>query len=1544
MMSLIELNDDQRWVPTHVNVTVLRARGLRTKGKHGSRYVYTIIQVGKDKYTTGLVEKATVPEWNEECCFELLPGILEAGGRSAFPSGSGDLVLTVMHRVLIGLDVFLGQAIVPLDKIFQDGMCPRDEWLKLNSKASRKEKERGEIQVTVQFTRNNMTASMFDLTMKDKPRSTFGKLKDRVTGRKRDDMESSSAIVPGRFAALSSSLGQPFGEGSGGGEDPGEVEVAEEKRSKVKDFFLGKGKLRRSSDTWSCSSLASESSVSSTTSESHCPPSLGLGLLVDPPSSPIYSSKVKDTHHGDTDLAKKVLTTTQSSPKILTHKRAFSDEASRITTTAIPRPCPAVESLKGHGMTLSQSSLCINGSHVYGSEPVGPKGSSTLPSKLVLLEKCSPLSRSLQNLTKRSEDKGSAGEGRRWSFDKVKKDEKDEEKEAEPPVSQFQSARVGGRPVQAAAPMLSSTTTVDSADKGKKLRKTLFSGGRSDSLPAKSELSQGSPPPEGRLRGWFGSSDSQNKPRLEVSPKVESESDTPPPLPPRSPIPLQCSSPSASFTGHSSPDSAHPTNPFTPSLSLTPDPISPFNPFLPRMQCNPFFEDLIAEEGQKSPPFATCSPVTPLCHSTALPSVTSPTHDPAVQIEMAAIWRDQPKPVARQTSLPALLPTPATASPPNPFTSRSISESGGGEWDESFDAFASSRLNSPKGSPTNHPSIATSRQAQVRSTPPYESYTIPPIEEMRMSEEEEPPRLPPRRPIIRTLVNERPSDSWLHRGQELAVQKEACLLSQTGAASLQHTREWGHKRHTPSPHLYPSPGKDLVSSDLLDFHTVHSQHYANMSPESPSPFKSEDEFKKFDYEPLRDEDDKIIFTEQDLWPDATDSIISLASEDTTDASPTVRKYAIVKNTSHSELKDLSLPVMLLNSERTVADLLTKSCPKHSKSGLKTLDIASTPPDLTTDSFSIHPDKPTKSRNNNYESPPLTLEDLNKNKSDSDFCFIDSASDASPSPSDMMTVHTLKSLGGICPQPPQDTPIALSHEQMMLYAEDMLIVQKTSTIDVNSAVIVNLPEVSSLCQDNCLDGGCELNTSRRDSASNMKSISIFKPDSLNIERETVELKDTQSPMDRNGNITKSKIDSSKLDPLCHVRSFPVSSQMEMQQEVVRNKQEVSQPLAKRTNPVSESSPRGTSSHRSLKGMIRELHGNSDANSPGKGLGESPLHQSRSSGQIISESIEGPFSYQPTKSPFSSPLSPNRETTLKAATLFVSSQKIHTHSSTQSIPKENCLTEHSSSKYAGAISFEDLHAKVAPNVRSPMSARLRPGTTVHASNPCASNPSSATPSLATETNGQAKLPPTPVPPSIHHPPTVRPSTGASATLAVAPYTSSFFSSSSSYTTAQPLVDARHTLLPEETQPASSLPRQESSPHPVKPLTTTASQGEKKECRSVLEKLKSSIHPGRSAQQTLAVAETEKKIEESLADSSAQYEQLTNMELISLLLQQEMDMEKQQVASDQQAAMLEKHEAELKKIKAQVRDLEDYIDKLLVQIMEQTPTLLQVRSRHK
>lgn len=85
-------------------------------------------------------------------------------------------------------------------------------------------------------------------------------------------------------------------------------------------------------------------------------------------------------------------------------------------------------------------------------------------------------------------------------------------------------------------------------------------------------------------------------------------------------------------------------------------------------------------------------------------------------------------------------------------------------------------------------------------------------------------------------------------------------------------------------------------------------------------------------------------------------------------------------------------------------------------------------------------------------------------------------------------------------------------------------------------------------------------------------------------------------------------------------------------------------------------------------------------------------------------------------------------------------------------------------------------------------------------------------------------------------------------------------------------------------------------------------------------------------------------AVMEARAQYQNMTNMELIALLLQQEMDIKKQRAETEVRVALLEKREAELKKMKVQVRDLEDYIDKLLVRIMEQTPTLLQVRGRPK
>ncbi|KAK2848642.1 hypothetical protein Q5P01_008476 [Channa striata] len=1443
MMSLIDLDDDQRWVPTHVNVTVLRARRLRTKGKHGSRYLYTIIQVGKEKYTTGLVEKAEVPEWNEECCFELLPGILEDGGRSAYPPGSGDLVFTVMHRVLIGLDVFLGQTIIPLDKIFQHGTCPRDKWFRLSSKAGRKEKERGELQVTVQFTRNNMTASMFDLTIKDKPRSAFGKLKDRVTGRKRGDIESSSAIVPGRYAALSGSLEQPFGEEGPGVVESRDVEIAEEKRSKMKDFF--KGRLRKSSDTRSCSSLASESSMSSMASENPGPPP-SLDLMSDPPSSPIYTSKVRvDTHYADTDLAKKVLTS-QHTTKVLTHKRAFSDEASKVTT-AFPRTNPAAESLKGQMMTQSKSSLCINGSHVYDSEPSTPKSSGALQSKLVLLEKCSPLSRSLQNLTKKSEDKGLYSDGRRWSFDKTKREEMEEEAQASS----------GDCTVQAATPIISFAAS-SSPEKGRKLRKTLFSGGRSDPLPAKSNLNQAASTSEGRFRGWFGSGDSQNKPRLEVSPKVESSSDVPPPLPPRSPIPPSCSS--ASPSGHVSPDDH--TITFTPTSSPSSTPLSPSNPFLPHMQRNPFFEELIAEESPRSPLHAPCS--SPFQYTTVPSqlSTPSPAHD-ANTTNMASLKRERPRPVARQISLPTFASASHNSS--NLYAPRSMSESAG-EWDDSFDAFASSRLNSPKAS--NSQKERTSPNSNHRHS--YGPVNTNSHTQELQTCEEEPPPLPPRR-LLRTPVNEISSDGWLHRGQELAVHKEAYLLSQTGVASLQRGREGECKRNSASTDPQPS-------SETSDSLCALSQPYTNIT--SPG-FTCKEKLKKFKYEPLENDNDcwgGMLF-EQDLYgrlcrgnygqPKVKNPRLSLNAE------KTAGKNITFNNSGHK---------MLLDGEISVTDLLNMSTTASPNTDeTRVPNITATP----TESNS-----PETTCINNNVSFPLILGDQNMNVNNSDFSFIDS--DCSSQSDIADTLKSISSLGGTFPQLPEDFQTAVYHEVTapvnLFTLKDTYIPELNSSFEITSSSN-KLCKVSPVCQDCRCEpnnmaphGQCSVSSREVTALSSQNQISDSAHFDSNSSGENTrgddDFKKTSVDLDNNANL------QAKLHTLNQTFSGVVSARIK---------------------------PKGISQT------------NRSPNSQRNTSGDKEFEQLLSLVQNISEVSEGPASYQPSKSALSSVLSLDE----KAKNNQAHHNESNTTSQTPTQQKTTLHTENCATGKPSKMSFEDLHAKVAPN-KTPSKSKI--GQSLHEPEPLSSSIPSALPLSA---DAQANTHPTPLCCTSIHSSSMGPSAGGNTTLAVAPYTSSSYSTTSD----QPLVDAQHSLLPGETQPANNLPHQESRPHPVKPLTS--SQSEKKEGRSVLEKLKSTIHPGRSAHQAAAEAE---KTPEVTVDNSAQYQHLTNMELISLLLQQEMDMQKQQAASERQGAQLEKCEAELKKVKSQVRDLEDYIDNLLLRIMEQTPTLLQVRSRHK
>ncbi|KTG42062.1 hypothetical protein cypCar_00031188 [Cyprinus carpio] len=189
-MSLGE--QSQKWFPTHVQATVLQASDLQPKGKNGTNDAYTIIQLGKEKYSTSVAEKTLSPVWREEASFEL-PGLLMESNPEVY-----ELCLTVMHRSLVGLDKFLGQKIINLNEIFDNKERRKTDWYTLDSRPGKKRKDRGKIQVSIQFMRNNMTASMFDLSMRDKPRSPFSKLKEKMKGRKHDGAfsDTSSAILP----------------------------------------------------------------------------------------------------------------------------------------------------------------------------------------------------------------------------------------------------------------------------------------------------------------------------------------------------------------------------------------------------------------------------------------------------------------------------------------------------------------------------------------------------------------------------------------------------------------------------------------------------------------------------------------------------------------------------------------------------------------------------------------------------------------------------------------------------------------------------------------------------------------------------------------------------------------------------------------------------------------------------------------------------------------------------------------------------------------------------------------------------------------------------------------------------------------------------------------------------------------------------------------------------------------------------------------------------------------------------------------------------
>ncbi|XP_060787342.1 rab11 family-interacting protein 1 isoform X3 [Neoarius graeffei] len=312
-MALAEQN--QQWYPTSVQVTVLQARALRVKGKNGTNDAYAIIQVAKDKFSTAVVEKCVEPVWKEEATFDLPLFHRENAERCT-------LYIIVMHRALVGLDKLLGQAVINLPDLHENKSRKKTDWYKLLDKNGKADKERGEVLLDIQFMRNNMTASMFDLSMPNKPRSRISKFKDKVRGKKKDGgSDSASAIVPATVNVLTDSEGE---------EEEGTDSPKLKKSSKFKSLFGSKTNLHRG--------------VSQSMST--------LGTLPEKNSS-LSSSRSSGLNEESAEGKNKF--------KFLGHKRNSSTD-SKISLG------PFALLSRSKQSTPEQSNLCINGNHVYAED------------------------------------------------------------------------------------------------------------------------------------------------------------------------------------------------------------------------------------------------------------------------------------------------------------------------------------------------------------------------------------------------------------------------------------------------------------------------------------------------------------------------------------------------------------------------------------------------------------------------------------------------------------------------------------------------------------------------------------------------------------------------------------------------------------------------------------------------------------------------------------------------------------------------------------------------------------------------------------------------------------------------------------------------------------------------------------------------------------------------------------------------------------------------------------------------------------------------
>lgn len=568
-------------------------------------------------------------------------------------------------------------------------------------------------------------------------------------------------------------------------------------------------------------------------------------------------------------------------------------------------------------------------------------------------------------------------------------------------------------------------------------------------------------------------------------------------------------------------------------------------------------------------------------------------------------------------------------------------------------------------------------------------------------------------------MNEIYSDGWLHRGQELAVHKEAYLLSQTGVASLQRGRDGESKRNS----ISPDPHTNSENSDSL---SVSPQPCANST--SPG-VMSEEKLKKFKYEPLEDETDcwRGMLFEQDLYGRVCRGNYGKSKVKSQSFSTNDEEIA-----THNMITSINPePKKVLDSDMKVADLLNLSSTLNPDT--KALDDTNTPPESP--------------YINNNVSFSLTLGDLNMNVNNSDFSFIDSDGSSQSEVAD--TLKGIKSIDGT-----DDCPIGAYHAETLTTPPDMFPLKDTYIPEMNSSFEITTPlnklcKVSSVCKHNCQDCQCTSNNMAPHGLSHNQEPNQSDLESQDFKRTVDDFKNIPKVIDDNGN------PDSKMGALNQKEAFSGVVSARLRPKGVSRQNSTGSPNVNR------------------KSVDREFE------------------QLLSLVQNISGVSEGPLSYQPTKAALSTLLAINQQGDVTSGDQSCNDEPD---------PASQMPLNNNNNEVAGKpcdLSFEDLHAKVAPSSRTPSKSKI--AQSLHDPDP----PAPCIPcERSLSADSQAALHPTPPRCPSLHPSSMGPGVGASTTLARAPYTSSATS-----TTDQPLVDARHSLLPEETQPANNLPHQES-----------------------------------------------------------------------------------------------------------------------------------------